>query len=186
MLSDSISIGREFSKFMITVATGSIPIYLSLVALLGVRESPSWCLLVPPGIFIAAVVLFVLAHFPRYGNFSLEIAEEIEAARLRAMSGRDALLQAGMAMFLIATALGAVVLIHEAAIESARSPRFEVVTVEVPQNADAKEVERRFLDFKAKLSTTKGIASMEIREIRTDGATLLVAIVRTDRREEKK
>ena len=38
MLADSVSVGREFCKFMVGVSTGAIPLYLALLALAFVAE----------------------------------------------------------------------------------------------------------------------------------------------------
>lgn len=179
MLADSISVGREFAKFMIGVATGSIPVYLGLLTLLGVKRTTSWLLFAPPGLMVVSTILFVLAHFPRYGSFSLDVAEEIEAARVRAMSNRDALLYSALAALLVGWSLAAIALVKQGGDQANGAPAVEITTIEIPKNADASEIEKRLAVLKASINSSKRQVALDIREIRTDSTTMLVVFMRT-------
>jgi hypothetical protein len=114
MLVDSISVGREFCKFMVGVATGAIPLYLALVQFALPKDyRPDWlwkgvAAIAPGAIFLIAALLFALGVFPRTGEFSLDVPAEIDTARSKAISWRRKLAIAGFFCFVIA-ALGSIV-----------------------------------------------------------------------------
>lgn len=165
---------------MISVASSAVPIYLGLIGLFGIKESHSPWLFVPPGLFVLSIVSFVLAYFPKYGSFSLEVVEEIEAARLRAIAGRDRFLFGGLGAFLLAAMLAAGVLIHEGRHPKSTDYQIEVTSVEIPRNASANDVQDLLQEFKRRLNISKKATSIEVREVKSDVATVLVAIVRRD------
>ena len=70
LLVESIEVGRDFSKSMITVATGSIPVYLALVGLaVGKEFRPSLgegiVLVLGPAGFLLSATAFAIGYFPR-------------------------------------------------------------------------------------------------------------------------
>lgn len=83
LLVESVSVRREFFKFMTTTALSAIPIYLGLLKLvlpkdyvLQFREEVTF--LVPPVAFLVSSVLFVLGYFPQRGCLSLDLPSEIK------------------------------------------------------------------------------------------------------------
>lgn len=86
LLVESVDVSREFCKFMIGISTGAIPIYLGLLKLIlpdGYKSS-SWIdlLFVAPVVFfMSASLLFALGYFPRHGETSLDLIEEIRRER---------------------------------------------------------------------------------------------------------
>lgn len=179
MLTDSVAVGREFSKFMITVATGAVPIYLGLIGLLGINVTDSLVWFVPPGLLVLSVVLFVFAYFPRHGSFSIEIKEEIEAARLRAISGRDKFLYSGLSVFLSAVLLSAYVIIAESSKPDAKREQYEFAWVELPKTATADEIAHRLTAFREQINASRQPASIEFQKVPSESATVIVAIIRS-------
>jgi hypothetical protein len=113
MLVESVSVGREFCTFMVGVSTGAIPLYLALLGLALPKDyRPSWeqgiAAVVPAAAFLLAAVAFALGVFPRSGTFSLDVIEQIEAARNRAMAWRGRLATIGFVIFGLA-ALAAII-----------------------------------------------------------------------------
>src|SRR2546427_6865884 len=104
MLVDSISVGREFCKFMVGVSTGAIPLYLALLGLALPKDyRPPWwkgfLAIVPAAGFLVAAVVFALGVFPRTGTFSLDIVEQIETARSNAIRWRGTFSIIGFVIF---------------------------------------------------------------------------------------
>ena len=86
LLVDSLDVGREFCKFMTTTTLGAIPTYLALLKLVLPKDYPlqsrdEIVFLVPPLIFLASAVLFVVGYFPQKGALSLDLPAEIERER---------------------------------------------------------------------------------------------------------
>lgn len=179
MLADSIDVGRDFSKFMISLASGGIPIYVGLLGLLGAKEFTSLAFYAPPALLVASVVLFVIAYFPRYGRYSLEISEEIEAARTRAVQGRNGLLRAGLAVFLVAVALSAGIILHATSQLKGIKYHVEVIQVDIPRNATVQEVESSLKTFLQRVNKTQRLESVELKTIGLGQSTIVLATVKT-------
>ena len=93
LLTESISVGREFCKFMIGICTGAVPIYLSLVGLYLQEAKRVSCdtrieIFIPVAIFMVAAAVFVYGYLPTRGNLSLDRLATIEQERNSAISRR--------------------------------------------------------------------------------------------------
>ena len=85
-LTDSIDVARKFSQFMVTLSAALIPAYLALLKFVGIDEETVSVTLkiictVPPFLFLGSCTLFIIACFPRTGEYSLEVPGEIESER---------------------------------------------------------------------------------------------------------
>ncbi len=106
LLIESITTGREFCKFMISVSTGAIPIYLGLLKFV---LPDDYTLSLEQGIFavvtaflfLIASVVFAFGYYPQAGRFSLDIINEIESERTKTIRRRAKLTWAGFGVFLI-------------------------------------------------------------------------------------
>lgn len=106
LLIESITAGREFCKFMISVSTGAIPIYLGLLKFV---LPDDYTLSLEQGIFavvtaflfLIASVVFAFGYYPQAGRFSLDIINEIESERTKTIRRRAKLTWAGFGVFLI-------------------------------------------------------------------------------------
>lgn len=86
LLVDSVEVGRDFCKSMMSVATGAIPVYIALVGLVvGEKFRPNLSqgivLTLAPGAFLLALIAFAIGYFPTGLTFSLDIPDQIERAR---------------------------------------------------------------------------------------------------------
>jgi hypothetical protein len=96
LIVESIDIGRDFCKFMITVSTGAIPVYLAILKILGVenvsrRSLSAWLVIItilPCILFLVSTGMYVLGYFPDTGTFSLDIVQEVETMRKKVLSSR--------------------------------------------------------------------------------------------------
>jgi hypothetical protein len=114
MLVDSVSIGRDFCKFMVGVSTGAIPLYLALLQLAVPKDyRPGWgegALEVAPGaLFLAAAATFAVGMLPRRSDVSLDNVEATEALRVEVMTQRARFTYVGFALFGVA-ALASIVI----------------------------------------------------------------------------
>ena len=113
LLVESISVGREFCKFMVGVSTGAIPLYLALLTLALPKDyRPAWgkgiLAIVPASLFLLAAVTFALGVFPRTGQFSLDYPEQIDAARSKAIDWRRSVSIVGFLLFGVAALMSIV------------------------------------------------------------------------------
>jgi hypothetical protein len=114
LLVNSINTSRDFAKFMISVSTGAIPVYLGLLKFvlpenytLGLWDG---ILAVTPAIvFLVASIVFTLAYFPTTDYFSLDIIEEIEKVHKTTIKRRNRYTTSGFVVFLCGNALGILV-----------------------------------------------------------------------------
>jgi len=105
MFIESVKTVRDFCKYMISVCTGAIPIYLGLMAFFLPRnyEIQFWdgvIIALPPIILVGAAIIFVFGYFPRQTETSLEIVEEIEKAIQEPLKIRRRFSKAGFLVFL--------------------------------------------------------------------------------------
>ena len=108
LLVESITTGREFCKFMISMSTGAIPIYLGLLKfvlpekyVLSVKQGI--IAIIPAILFLVASVIFVSGYLPQAGRFSLDIPSEIERERTKTIQSRAILTRVGFGIFSIGT-----------------------------------------------------------------------------------
>lgn len=108
MLLESVTVGREFCKFMITLSISAIPIYLALLKLV-INEkyilifSQGMLIVIPPVAYLASSIIFMLGYYPNVGNFSLDLPGEIENERLKIISRRKKQSIWGICIFIFAT-----------------------------------------------------------------------------------
>lgn len=118
MLKSSVSTARDFCKFMITVSTGAIPVYLGLLEFVLPENVvlPTGKLVlsvIPPFLFLASTVLFIMGYFPQVEYFSLDIIEETKTAYENTIMRRKKFINSGISVFLIGSIFGIIsVVIH--------------------------------------------------------------------------
>ncbi|MBN1186446.1 MAG: hypothetical protein JXB49_29490 [Bacteroidales bacterium] len=107
LLVESITTGREFCKFMITMSTSAIPIYLGLLKFVLPEKyilslSQGIFAVIPAFVFLIAAIIFTIGYYPQIGKFSLDIVEEIEAEREKTIKNRRLLTWIGFTFFIVA------------------------------------------------------------------------------------
>jgi hypothetical protein len=106
LLIESITTGRDFCKFMITMSTSAIPIYLGLLKFV-MPEKYTLTLnqgiyaVIPAIVFLISAIIFTVGYYPQAGNFSLDIIEEIEREREKTIRKRKNLTWIGFSFFLL-------------------------------------------------------------------------------------
>ena len=116
LLIDSVSIGRDFCKYMISLSSSAIPIYLGLLGFV-LPEYSTLSLkqgifaILPSFLFLISTAVFTLGYLPKTGNFSLNIINEISGERAKTINRRNRLTWIGFGIFLagIVTALISIV-----------------------------------------------------------------------------
>lgn len=106
MLLDSIDVGRDFCKTMITVCSGAIPIHVALVGLAAGKEftfdaGTGILALTGPFFYLGALCVFAYGYFPSHAAVSVENIDEIEQARQGAIERRLESSRAGVAIFVV-------------------------------------------------------------------------------------
>ena len=106
-LADSMNVGREFARFMTTLNAALIPAYLALLKFVGMDEATikiilnlKWVSIVPPALFLGSCAIFIVACFPRGGEYSLEALSEIVSTRNKLIQRRRKLIFSASALFL--------------------------------------------------------------------------------------
>ena len=117
LLVESIDVGRDFCKSMITISTGSIPVYVALIGLaVGKDFRPSFgqaiVLVLGPVAFLLSAAAFAIGYFPKKTAFSLDLPDEIEAARTATLRKRTLWSTIGFALLLLGIALALAGLIY--------------------------------------------------------------------------
>jgi hypothetical protein len=108
ILIDSITTGREFCKFMITLSTSAIPVHLGLLKFVlpdnyTFTFNQGIITVIPAIIFLIAAIIFTIGYYPQTGNFSLDIVKEIEEERTTTIKRRRKITVWGFIVFIIAT-----------------------------------------------------------------------------------
>jgi hypothetical protein len=105
LLVDSISVGREFCKFMITLSTSAIPIHLALLKAVipdnnKITFSHGLLIIIPALIFVISSIVFTLGYFPQSGNLTLDIVQDIQRERQETIVRRKKFAVYGFIIFL--------------------------------------------------------------------------------------
>lgn len=116
MLTDSITVGRDYSKFMITLSTGGIPIYLGLLKFVlpnnaSLDIQARLIVFSPAFVFLLASLVFTFAYYPKGDCFSLDILEEIQNAYSSTLRRRRRITNTGLGLFLLANLFGIIIII---------------------------------------------------------------------------
>lgn len=116
LIRQSLTVGRNYCRFMITTSLSAIPIFLSLIAFTipdqtTLDTSTKICLIIPVILFLTASLVFTWGYFPVVESFSLDIIEEIEAVRSKTIRKRYVLTRFGIALFLVAVLAACVIII---------------------------------------------------------------------------
>lgn len=112
LLADSIDVGREFCKFMITTSMTGIPVYLGLLkVVLPQTYRPTLAvgafLLLPAIVFLIAALVSVIGYLPHVTAFSLDLPDAINTARTSTIERRRRFGLAAVALFTTAVLAGA-------------------------------------------------------------------------------
>jgi hypothetical protein len=113
---DSLSTGREFSKSMISLSAGAIPVYLALLKLVlpDSFKFSSWGGLVtmlPAFLFLFGVILFAIAYYPPARGVDFDDDNDIVNFISFLMERRTRLNIAGLIVFVLGNALGILVIV---------------------------------------------------------------------------
>jgi len=116
LLAESITVGREFCKSMISINTGAIPIYLGILVfllpdgyLLGFQRGI--VIVIPALLYLLAAIIFAFGYLPRTGEFSLDLIDEIARTRRIAITQMKRFIYAGFFCFIVATIMAIMVII---------------------------------------------------------------------------
>lgn len=106
MLVESLSSSREYCKFMITLSSGSIPIYLTLLKFFLDKNLKYLVLnyiffLIPLLFWIISIIIFTVGYIPKLTKISLDVIENIEFQRTKLIRKRIRLNWSGFSLFLI-------------------------------------------------------------------------------------
>lgn len=118
MIVDSIDVGREFCKFMITTSISAVPVYFAVLAFAGIPNvlnsnasiKNSLLLLAPSLIFIISALLYMRGYLPDLGVFSLDSPDEIGNERKKIINRRSKYINWATSLFIFGVAISAIVL----------------------------------------------------------------------------
>lgn len=116
LIRQSLTVGRDYCRFMITTSLSAIPIYLAIIAFsipdnTALDISTKIYLIIPVTLFLAASLIFTRGYFPVMKSFSLDIIDEIEFVRSQTIRKRYILIRVGMTLFLIAILIACIMII---------------------------------------------------------------------------
>jgi hypothetical protein len=111
LLVDSVEVGREFCKLMITTALSAVPIYLSLLQLALPKDyrasvATGAVLMLPAVLFVVCAVVSVFGYLPQLGSFSLDLPGEIELRRERTIRRRRSFAHWSLGILVAGTLIG--------------------------------------------------------------------------------
>ena len=102
ILVDSVNVGREFSKFIITTSFSALPFYFALLKFLsdnGENVETTAIAIAPPILFILSSVAYIISFFPQHGELSVDDLQEVERMRVKIVKRRKILLLAATTIF---------------------------------------------------------------------------------------
>lgn len=118
ILLESVAIGRDFCKFMITASTGAIPLYLGLLKFIYPNDSQAnssncelFFMLLPCILFLITSAIFIFGLLPKYKKFSLDSYEDTELAREHIIDQRMCFIKCGVFIFGLAVLASSIIAI---------------------------------------------------------------------------
>lgn len=109
----SRTVATDFCKTMLTTSTGAVPVYFAILKYLGVEQIDSTFLaragILPPLLFLATVVLFVLALRPQFRTLT---EAEFAAFQTQRYHWLNRYMVAGTALFTIGVCLAIILFFH--------------------------------------------------------------------------
>ena len=113
---NSLSTGREFSKSMISLSAGGIPVYLALFKLVLPDNFTfsSWggfLAILPAFLFLLGVILFAIAYYPPARGVDFDDDNDIINFISYLMERRTRLNLAGLIVFVLGNTLGILVIL---------------------------------------------------------------------------
>lgn len=116
LLVQSVKVGREFCRFMATVALGAVPSYIALLKLVlpkdySLEARDEVVFLAPPFLFLLSAIVFAVGYFPRKGKLSLDLPEEIEQERTETIRRRNCYAVTGFIILCIGIAFSSCLLV---------------------------------------------------------------------------
>ena len=116
LIGQSLTVGRDYCRFMISTSLSAIPIFLSLIAFTipdqtTLDTTTRIYLIIPVILFLAASLIFTWGYFPVTESFSLDIIEEIEAIRYKTIRKRYLLIRFGVILFLVAVLTACILIV---------------------------------------------------------------------------
>lgn len=106
MFLNSLDVGRDFCKTMITVCSAAIPVHVALVGLAAGKEfnfhiANGALALVGPALYLGALSVFAYGYFPSRGALSVEEVDSVEKARVGTINRRYDSAQLGTVVFVL-------------------------------------------------------------------------------------
>jgi hypothetical protein len=106
MFLNSLDVGRDFCKTMITVCSAAIPVHVALVGLAAGKEfnfhvANGALALAGPALYLGALSVFAYGYFPSRGTLSVEDVDSIEKARVGTINRRYDSAQIGTVVFVL-------------------------------------------------------------------------------------
>lgn len=108
LYSDSINKTGDYCKFMISISTGAIPIFIGLLKLIlpkniQLQSFQHTISFIPCLFFLIATGIFTFGFMPHKVDYSIDLIEDIENARERIIKRRVKLIIIGFLFFITGT-----------------------------------------------------------------------------------
>jgi|ERR1043165_9969811 len=119
LVEESISVGRDYEKFMIQFSFGAVPLYATLLRLFK-GDSPITppnegfkivILLAPVVLFLLSSIVFLFAYYPRSIAVLISTAEDVRRLHGKLLNSRRKMDFLGTAVFILATVTSVLVAI---------------------------------------------------------------------------
>lgn len=118
-MSASLSIPREYCKFMITTAFAAVPVYLGLLRFAvtatdaSLTSNPTLALVVtPPFFLLASAIAFISGYFPRKTEVDLASPTRLKAAYGAAIKSRRLQIFAGTGFFFLGVGIATIAVLR--------------------------------------------------------------------------
>ena len=112
-VSSSAASAREFCKTMLTISTGAVPIFFTVLKYIGVEQASTprlaWFGICPPSLFLISSILFIFALRPQYSTIASLLAfEKFRKERLQKM---NRYIRIGVGVFILAVFLAILIFV---------------------------------------------------------------------------
>lgn len=178
MLTDSIEVGRDFAKFMMTLSSSSIPVYIGILTFINKDsiQEYSFSYYIPPIAFLVTIIIFSISFFPQYGKYSIDVIEEIKAAREKAINSRNWLFFSGFIIFIFGL-LFAILIISK----NNYSPKLKdkITSLYLNINTDKNNIENKIKEFQKRVDSLSYHSKYTLQEVKNDSGIILIAKYQT-------
>ncbi len=111
MIYDSLSVGRDFSKHMMTISATTITVYLAIIGFFFNKAPVNLYFMLPVILLVLAMLIFGISVYPGKAKLSIELIDEVSEVIQKTVRQRRLFFIAGFSLYALSIILTTLLMI---------------------------------------------------------------------------